>query len=931
MKNSFIIVVVFLQVVIFTNTAHAQSTEKLYLSGRDKDHTLPWEFKVSGGRNSGNWTNIPVPSNWEMQGFGTYRYWNDWSHEPVPDSIGYYRHKFTIPKEWKNKKINIVFEAVMTDTYLKINGKLLGLIHQGGFYEFRYDLSGFLNYDKENLLEVEVHRYSSNKSINMAERNSDFWLFSGIFRPVWLEALPNEHIERMALNARHTGDFSVDVYVAGISSADQITAGIRELDGAPVGADFSALIKKGQAVATLNTVAKNIKPWSAEWPHRYNVVINLLSKRKVIHSVTQKFGFRTIEVRERDGVYVNDHKVRLKGSNRHSFWPVSGRTTSKEISILDVNLMKDMNMNAVRMSHYPPEKHFLEVTDSLGLYVLDELTGWQNKYDTKAGEKLVRELIIRDVNHPSIIFWDNGNEGGWNVDLDDDFTKWDPQKRVVLHPWENFNGINTAHYEMYNCCTGDFFNGKDLFMPTEFLHGLYDGGHGAGLDDWWSLMMKKPLAVGGFLWAYADEGIVRSDQHDAIDVAGNRAPDGIVGPYREKEASFFTIKEIWSPVYLPLSEQERIPASFNGILSIENRYYHTNLRDVKFQWKVVDFAMPGIKKEFTEISSGAANGPDVEPGLTGILSFDLPKDLFKHDALFLTATDLAGREIYTWTWMIPSPADVANRNIHPSKEKASAVEHSGEIELKGGTTSVTIDKASGQIKNIISNGKKISLTNGPRILSGDATVKSVRHFQENNDHVIEVLLEGNMKKIIWRMLPDGWLKLNYAYQYPGHSRLDYIGVTFDYPEGEVEGFRWLGKGPYRVWKNRTKGTEYNVWEKKYNNTVTGLSWEYPEFKGFHANIYWATIQTKEAPITIMFESEDLYLRLLTPKEAEGKDFDPRTTHVNFPAGDISFLHGIAPIGTKFHAAAEESPAGDQNFVRRLGKWYEVTVDFYFGM
>ena len=211
---------------------------------------------------------------------------------------------------------------------------------------------------------------------------------------------------------------------------------------------------------------------------------------------------------------------------------------SKAISIMDVNLMKDMNMNAVRMSHYPPDQHFLDVCDSLGLFVLDELTGWQNKYDTIVGKKLVKEMVVRDVNHPSIIFWDNGNEGGWNTALDDQFKLYDPQNRVVLHPWEKFNGTDTRHYPDYNYVANSALYGNDVFFPTEFMHGNYDGGAGAGLEDFWNAIINHPYGAGGFIWVFADGGIRRVDQDSTMDTANDSAPDGILGPHREKEGQF---------------------------------------------------------------------------------------------------------------------------------------------------------------------------------------------------------------------------------------------------------------------------------------------------------------------------------------------------------------------------------------------------------
>ena len=909
----------------------AQTTQVQYLSGTGSDNTVDWQFMVSGGRKSGRWSNIPVPSNWEMQGFGTYHYYEDWLSNRAPDSLAQYRFRFRVPSAWRNGKVDIVFGGSMTDTEVKINGRVAGPVHQGGFYQFRYDLTGLLRYGRENLLEVKVAKFSSNTSINRAERRADFWLFGGIFRPVWLEAFPPQHIARAAIDARHTGEFAADIFMSGITSADRVTAQILELDGTPVGAPFSATLRPSQELATLRTKLAEVRAWSPEWPRRYRLRLQLAKGSKTLHEVTELFGFRTVEVRPHDGVYVNGVKVHLKGVNRHSFWPTSGRTTSRAVSIEDVSLIKDMNMNAVRTSHYPPDTHFLEVADSLGLYVIDELTGWQASYDTEVGAKLVRELVLRDVNHPSVIFWANGNEGGFNYDLLDDYAQWDPQHRTVIHPWLNFNGINTGHYEVYDCCAGTFFHGDDLIMPTEFLHGLYDGGHGAGLDDWWNLMLRTPLAVGGFLWAYADEGIVRADKGGVIDTDGNHGPDGILGPYREKEGSFFTIKEVWAPVYFEQSEQNYLPPTFNGALRVENRFDFTDLSQLHFAWQLVDFAAPGTGKAWHKVvAEGTATAPKVPPHGVGDLLIDLPKGWQDHDAFYLTAADPHGRDIYTWTWMISRPATLAARVMLPGEGGATGAEQEGVITLSANGAQAQIDASTGLLRGVSWNGTPISLSNGPRLVVGEASLKQLTHHAEKNAYVVEAIYDGNLQKVRWCMLPSGWLRLDYAYHFSGQHALDYLGVTFDYPQERVTALRWLGKGPYRVWKNRLKGTEFDVWEKNYNDAITGYRWEYPEFKGFHANFYWATLQTKEVPITIVVASDDLFIRVFTPHEPPGELFSPQSAQVEFPAGDLSFLHGIVPIGTKFHPASSEGPAGQPNLVPRLGQTFEATLNFYFG-
>ncbi|HEY8462052.1 MAG TPA: sugar-binding domain-containing protein [Blastocatellia bacterium] len=213
-------------IALFSPNAFGQTTQTQYLSGAGNDDTVEWEFMVTGGRKSGQWARIAVPSNWEMQGFGAYRYHDDWSNDPAPDNVGYYRHRFTVPRAWQGKKVDIIFGGSMTDTEVKINGSLAGPAHQGGFYQFRYDITDLLRYDRENLLEVKVAKYSSNTSVNRAERKGDYWLFGGIFRPVWLEAFPPQRIERAAIDARHTGEFSIDIFLDGIASAGSVAAQI---------------------------------------------------------------------------------------------------------------------------------------------------------------------------------------------------------------------------------------------------------------------------------------------------------------------------------------------------------------------------------------------------------------------------------------------------------------------------------------------------------------------------------------------------------------------------------------------------------------------------------------------------------------------------------------------------------------------------------
>lgn len=418
--------------------------------------------------------------------------------------------------------------------------------HRGGFYRFSYDITSLLKYGAANKLEVRVKKHSGNKSVNAAERKADWWLFGGIYRPVWLEAKPQIRIEHIAVDAKMDGEMQLYTELKGVKGKEKLTAALHPLDGTDVCSEVRMWEVGHDSVFA--HIWKNVEPWTPEKPRLYNLIVTLRNEEgEALHRTSVRVGFRTVDFRPRDGVYLNGTKLVMKGINRHSFHPDGGRTTNKELSIQDALLIKEMNMNAVR-SHYPPDEHFLDACDSLGLLYIDELAGWQNAYDTVTGSKLVKEMIARDVNHPCIVLWSNGNEGGWNIATDKLFYRYDPQRRHVIHPWADFDELDTHHYPAYLTGVGRFTNGYKVFMPTEFMHGLYDQGHGAGLEDFWARYTAHPLFAGGFLWAYSDEAVRRTDCNGILDSEDYNAPDGIVGPYREKEGSFYSVREIWSPI-----------------------------------------------------------------------------------------------------------------------------------------------------------------------------------------------------------------------------------------------------------------------------------------------------------------------------------------------------------------------------------------------
>ena len=924
----------------------AQETEIQFLSGHGKDDAVPWKFFCTSGANSGFWTNLPVPSQWDVKGFGTLTYHKDATN--ALDERGLYEHEFSVPQNWSGKRIFLVFDGVMTDTGAKLNGQSVGAIHQGSFYRFKYEVTSLVRFGATNKLEVNVARHSANESVNKAERLADYWVFAGIFRPVYLEAVPQQFIERVAIDARADGNFSAEVFLGGATDADEIEAQIQTLDGKNVGQLFSARsaglrpgkFQDGDTNAPGRRPALQLKVqitapklWTAETPNLYRAEIRLKQNGKVIHQLTQRFGFRTMEVREGDGLYVNGQKIILKGADRHSFWPDSGRCLSEAVHRLDINTMKDANMNAVRMSHYPPDEQFLDLCDELGLYVLDELGGWHNHYDSEVGAKLVREMVARDVNHPCILFWDNGNEGGWNTNLDHIFLELDPQQRRVLHPWAAFSGVNTAHYLAYDkaeIASGGkkvFFSGnqelvatndraKYIYMPTEFLHGLYDGGAGAGLDDYWRMMTASKTLGGGFIWALVDEGVKRPDTGE-MDVAGNQAPDGIVGPYRQREGSFYTIKEIWSPI--------RVARAQSGVFIVENHFSFTDTRACKFIWQNRKFArLAGTNSGFTVAHETVLKSPAIPPG--GKARWDVRAETsadVASDAEALRVEDPQGRELWTWVWPRTANSDF-DLLQEPATQHATPSETNGVIEVKSGELTATFSKATGLLVGVQRGAQRFSLANGPRLATGSATLREIHFTDDGPDVVVSAKFDGDLKSVLWRVNGNGWIQCSYTYA--AHGTNDFFGVLFDYPENLVTHKRWLGDGPFRVWQNRLRGVTTGVWENDFNNTLTGFrDWIYPEFKGFFANWRWLQLGTQEGSITVINQGGAKFLEVLTP------DFGPDKLKANAwartPNCGLGFLDAIPPIGSKFKEAKFGGPQGQATVAD--GE-FSGAVNFYFG-
>lgn len=904
--------------------AAPQEAERIYLSGEGPSDAVEWDFKCSEGRRSGEWTKIPVPSNWEQHGFGNYNYGRDKFGTKAKET-GTYRTTFKAPRKWKKEKhVRLVFEGSMTQTSVKLNGKQLGFPNLGGYIPFRYTLDKTnIKYDETNTLEVLVKKKPDYEGLDQAERQADYWIFGGIYRPVYIEVQPKEFVNRVAIDARADGTFRMDVFpqvqyptrFRGTfkSYVDEMIAQIQTLDGESVGEPMTATIHGATGRVRLETKVADPALWSPEYPNLYQVKVSLKNEGKVVSEKVDRFGFRTFELRPTDGFYLNGKRILIQGMNRNVFDPQHGRAVDSERIWKDARAIKAMNVNLVR-SHMPPTVEFMKACDELGMMVITELCNWHEPVvETPIARNIVYELVSLYQNHPSVILWANGNENGFNLEVDDLYHLLDLQDRPVIHPWTYFEGVSTKHYPKYKELLKRISH-PQLYLPTEFLHGLYDGGHGAGLEDLWNTMRNSPVSCGGVLWCWADAAIARTDMDGKLDTAGNQSADGIVGPNGEKEASYFTVREIWSPVQI---EMKKLPEDFNGEILVENRYLETALNECSFGWKLLDCTGPLSETAKRSLrSEGRLDGPSIAPGEKGTLKLPLPGDWKKSSALELTAFSRTGVELMEWSWQVGA-----------TKAPAQA---SGEVKQADGnpyeiTTNNTVwsfSPENGQLIGCSVSGKETGLANGPLRYAG--TLEKALEFpsdwkanasRQGDSIVVDSKNAADGSTFRWTVSPDGSATLDYEFAAIDDA-LAYCAVGFDLDDSDVASKRWLGAGPHRIWSNRLKGPQFGLWETEYNDHVTGLNWGVPEFKGIFGNVEWMRLDLKSGSTLLVDTDSPTSLGVLRPKNAdetrnEKNGVGPVRAWWHYPeSGGLHLFHKLPGVGTKFANAENLGPQSE---------------------
>lgn len=486
-------------------------------------------FEAAGYDDSG-WGTIPVPGLWEHNGYCDPLYLNvgyawrgHFENNPpyVPEEhnyVGQYRHTFDIPETWSGKQICLCIGSATSNVRVWINGKEVGYSEDSKL-DARFDITKYVK-TGENSIALEIFRWCDGSYLE----DQDFWRFSGIARGIFVYTREKQRLEDINVTAGMDGKYSLmSVVTPGVTSIDYE---ILDPDGKPV-ASMSEKVSKGadkteDGNVVLHTSSTLASPrlWSAETPELYTLKVSAHDRRGIVESTSVPFGFRTVEIRDVQ-LLVNGKPILLKGTDRHEMSSVNGYMVSEAEMIKDLKIMKELNINAVRTSHYPNDPMFYALCDRYGFYVVDEANveshGMGYGKETLAARPdfykahLVRNqrMVYRDINHPSVIIWSMGNEAGNGENFEKvyDWIKAYDKTRPVQYE-QAMSAYNSDIYcPMYRspaeCEKYLKSNPSKPLIQCEYSHAM--GNSNGNFREYWDLIRKYPQYQGGFIWDFVDQ------------------------------------------------------------------------------------------------------------------------------------------------------------------------------------------------------------------------------------------------------------------------------------------------------------------------------------------------------------------------------------------------------------------------------------------
>ncbi|MCB0600056.1 MAG: DUF4981 domain-containing protein [Saprospiraceae bacterium] len=910
------------------------STNFINLNGNWKFHFVDNPQKVPMGfyqetyRDAG-WDNIQVPANWELLGYGIPIYTNIPYEFPNPDPpkvpedynpTGCYRKVVNLPANWNGQKVFIHLGAVKSAFYIWVNGQQVGY-SQDSKLEAEFDLTPYVHMGA-NTIALQVMRWSDGSYLEC----QDFWRISGIERDVYLYTTPMMRVKDFHSTAAFheqngSGTFSCLVKLVDESGAKKspysVDVVLTDADGKSIAqGSASGQMTRDQTMGEvqLNIDLNKVNPWSAEVPTLYHYRIILRDKKgNILQVIPKRIGFRSVRI-EHGQLLVNGKAILVKGVNRHEHDPIYGHVISEELMIRDIQLMKSMNINAVRTCHYPNDPRWYELCDQYGLYIVDEANieshGMGYDLDRTLGNdprfKLahlarVSRMYERDKNNTCVIVWSLGNEAGNGVNFYAcyEWLKANEMERPVQYErtqygWGNNEGVewNTDIIANMYAWTEEMdrmmnkYPDRPLIL-CEYAHAM--GNSLGGFKEYWDYFRSHPRAQGGFIWDWVDQAFLKTmpDGSTMWAYGGDYGPEGtpsdgnflcngLIQPDRTPNPHAWEAKKGYQPVWFSWANSQ------STAIEIYNEYSFRNLDHLKLVWSLLENG--------NKIQSGTWEMPSVEPGQRKVLPVTLPshKDptaeyVVTIEAALKEATDLLP-EGHTVAWE-QLPLSPLTSTVSVKKESLAMVKdqsNAQRIILQSPEVTIAWDRITGQMvryevrgRDYLQTGPGLEFWRAPtdndyganlseklmvwKNAGKEARLDSISYSIGTGEAMVYVhyqLLGGNATWVsTFHLYGNGSLQVDndFAALAGAYPMMPRVGVSFTAPQN-LDQFTWYGPGPLETYSDR----KWAAILGRYSLPVKDVPHAYirPQETGNHVDMRWFTV-TDRAGNGILIHGDEL--------------------------------------------------------------------------
>ncbi len=903
--------------------------------------------------NDASWHTIPVPGNWELEGYDypiyldeQYPFDTKWPNVPKDyNPVGTYRKELNLTEKFLSEDLILHFEGVKSAMYVYVNGTYVGY-SQGSKTPAEFDISSFVNEGK-NLIALQLFRWSDASYIE----SQDMLRMSGIERDVYVYSRPKVHISDYETQANldqtyNNGVFTGKMFVSNTTNKPVIRAvSISLLEGS------NGVLKetKNLEISENSTVEfevfevfKDVKKWSAELPNLYQLKLVLKDHKNKNNNqvINRHIGFRRVEIKN-EQVLFNGKPIYIKGVNRHETDAYSGHIISKNLMEKDIKLMKQNNINAVRSSHYPNDPYWLDLCDRYGLYVIDEANieshPLANDEKTQIGNEMswlpahlerTKRMFFRDRNHPSIYSWSLGNEAGHGLIFETTY-KWlkdhDKTRIVQYEPAEkeDYTDVFCPMYPSFKSLIE--YAESDADKPSIMIEYAHAMGNSVGnLQDYWNIIEKYRKLQGGFIWDWVDQSLEYKDEnwkpylayghdfHPDLPTDGNFLNNGLVDPYRNPHPHITEVKKVYEPAQFYYTGK--------GNVVIENKNFFTDFSDKQIRVRILKNGI--LHSEHTDSTVNVAPRTKQKIMLT-----DLPEKFLAEDEYILELSLIQSVE----TALIPSGYELAwdqfilqksakQKEVLAKQASLKIQALANQFKISNSLTQLLIDATSGEINswqyknseitkqpirpnfwrpptdNDLGNGmdKWAKVWQNATYQYKAELVSSPKNVEKGVRFMVKYQLPNKEAQVLvsYTIEPNGRLNVNYVFE-PLEKQLPKIprlGMYLTLAK-DFEHISWYGKGPSETYWDRKTGQKIGNFKAKVKDQFHRYS--RPQETGNKTDVRWVTLANDSISLTAHAE-ERLLNSSAWPFGMQQLDFNSDTD------GSAS-ASGLVPVTTRHGA------------------------------